>query len=127
MTRPLSRQRVEKGRKIVTFMCHINPSNERPTDAGRLSEWYEASIRSVVADEALAENKTLVHGEIAQWTCERMEEAGAFDDICRPGALMIPKMDDIGSSNDNAFGPRLTGGSNSRNTTDSPAYGEGFW
>lgn len=127
MTRPFSKQRLEKGKKNVVFKCDINPSNERPTHAGSLSEWYEASVRSVVADEAFTENKTLEHGEIAQWTCEQLEEAGAFEDLCRPGLAMIPKMDNIGSSNDIGYSSGLTGRSKSGNTTYSECYGNGFW
>lgn len=84
-----------------------------PTDVQESEErgmptfWYEASIRSVVAEEVMAVNQTIVLGEKAPWDFARLSELGVIASICKPALRMVQIMDSVGANNDNHQAAKL--------------------
>lgn len=93
MTKRLSVR--QKREKRVTWAIDDKSPKGHPTSV------FEASISSLRAEEAMASNQKQTIVERAPWTCESLEAAGAFADICQPALGMIGCMDGIGALNDN--------------------------
>ncbi|KAJ6446128.1 actin-like ATPase domain-containing protein [Purpureocillium lavendulum] len=55
---------------------------------------YEASIKSLRAEDLFMENRAMCIGQRASWDCDILEEAGVFEAICRPALGMIASLDD---------------------------------
>ncbi|KAI8965589.1 hypothetical protein F5Y11DRAFT_312771 [Daldinia sp. FL1419] len=68
---------------------------------GQLPIWYEASLQSKVINEALEQNQNLELGEQVTWTPERLQEAGAFDDIVKSAIEVVKQIDGVGYWGDN--------------------------
>ncbi|KAF4335263.1 hypothetical protein FBEOM_10913 [Fusarium beomiforme] len=83
-----------------------------PPGNGQPSQWFEARICSIRAEEIFRENMRLEFGEKTHWTPETLQKQGVFKAICEPTMKMVSKMDQVGDSNDNGHGPR----------TDQPSY-----
>ena len=62
---------------------------------------YEASIKSLRAEDLFMENRAMCIGQRASWDCDILEEAGVFEAICRPALGMIASLDDVGTFNNN--------------------------
>ncbi|RGP65294.1 hypothetical protein FLONG3_9270 [Fusarium longipes] len=72
--------------------------------SGRISEWFEARISSIKAEDALQENIGLELGEQTDWSPDKLERHGALRAICEPAILMVRQMDPVGNSNENGHG-----------------------
>ena len=123
MTRPISR--TSKEGEIRCFQGVVGAPADKKTRAGFLSEWFEAYITSSVAEHAFKSNLGLKLGEKAAWTTDELEEANVFEVMCRLGLSLIPKMDGIGSTNDNGHSASMATGQGSG--APDRESGTGFW
>ncbi|KAK6842682.1 hypothetical protein PG987_003542 [Apiospora arundinis] len=63
--------------------------------------FYEACIKSTVAERAFAKNRTLEFAEEAEWTGKDLKAAGAFKDLVLSATDLVKQMDGIGYWCDN--------------------------
>ncbi|KAB5580972.1 hypothetical protein GE09DRAFT_1213401 [Coniochaeta sp. 2T2.1] len=75
----------------------VRASEER----GMPTFWYEACVRSVVAEKEMAANATMALGEKAPWNLNRLADLGVVANIVKPVLRMVQLMDSVGAYNDN--------------------------
>ncbi|KAK8032824.1 hypothetical protein PG991_002222 [Apiospora marii] len=70
-------------------------------DLGVFPVFYEACIKSSVAERAFAENKSLEFAEEAEWTAKDLKAADVFKDLVTSATDLVKQMDGVGSWCDN--------------------------
>lgn len=86
---------VGKVTKLVVEESEGNPVN------GIFPVFYEACIKSTVAERAFAENRNLNFAEEAEWTGKDLKAAGVFKDLILSATDLVKQMDGIGLWCDN--------------------------
>jgi hypothetical protein len=95
------------------WMLYTVDPKRSPTEVRNSEErgmptfWYEASVRSVVAEKEMAANHTTSLGEKAPWDFAKFSELGVIASICKPALRMVQMMDTVGAHNDNHQAAKL--------------------
>ncbi|KAI1206487.1 uncharacterized protein F4807DRAFT_470226 [Annulohypoxylon truncatum] len=68
---------------------------------GQLGTWYEVSMQSKTVNKALQQNRDLELGEEVDWSPEKLQESGAFDELIRSTMDVVKNIDGVGYWGDN--------------------------
>ncbi|KAK6865171.1 hypothetical protein PG995_001699 [Apiospora arundinis] len=79
----------------------VAEESEGKPGKGIFPVFYEACIKSTVAERAFAKNRTLEFAEEAEWTGKDLKAAGAFKDLVLSATDLVKQMDGIGYWCDN--------------------------
>ncbi|KAK8140498.1 hypothetical protein PG984_000564 [Apiospora sp. TS-2023a] len=90
---------VETVKDKVNYLI-ATEGDPRP-DLGIFPVFYEACIKSTVAQRAFAENKTLEFAEEAEWTGKDLKAADVFKDLVTSATDLVKQMDAVGYWCDN--------------------------
>ncbi|KAK7415506.1 hypothetical protein QQX98_005859 [Neonectria punicea] len=98
--------------QVVRKVGHANyQGTTRPVSGpgkGTLDRWFEASIGSTRADELLRENIRLEFGNRTAWTADQFQNENIIKTLCKPALEMVNQMDEIGQTNQNNEGPKVS-------------------
>ncbi|KAK7426145.1 hypothetical protein QQZ08_007311 [Neonectria magnoliae] len=98
--------------QVVRKVGHSNyQGTTRPVSGpgkGTLDRWFEASIGSSRANELLRENIRLEFGNRTTWTTDQFKKENIIKALCKPALEMVNQMDEIGQTNQNNEGPKVS-------------------
>lgn len=91
--------KVDSNKDKVNYL--VAKEGEPHPDLGIFPVFYEACIKSTVAERAFMENKTLDFADEAGWTAKDLKAANVFRDLITSATDLVKQMDGIGFWCDN--------------------------
>ncbi|KAI2464562.1 hypothetical protein F4781DRAFT_439477 [Annulohypoxylon bovei var. microspora] len=104
----------------VTALFQQRPVSEQ---LGHLGTWYEVSMQSKTVNKALQQNRDLELGEEVDWSPEKLQESGAFDELIRSTIEVVKNIDGVGYWGDNYQDAMIHGMPPTGSTTHSHVSG----